>query len=198
MDFANAIKSGFNKYAVFSGVASRSEFWYWILFTQVVSWALGLFAGAPNSSITNTGGAMTTFSPMIFAGTGALGSIWGIAILIPTVAVATRRLRDAGVNPKLLWLLTMGLLPMIVAVTVLALGWNAALSKAALGVLSAVVTGAHIEITMFIWAVVLVFILLGLGLGIMFLIWLTKPTKTAEQGNRFLQSQAAASSSVPD
>ena len=33
MTFFEAISSGFRNYVGFSGRASRSEFWYWILFT---------------------------------------------------------------------------------------------------------------------------------------------------------------------
>ena len=32
MNFSQAVSSAFNKYATFSGRASRSEYWYWILF----------------------------------------------------------------------------------------------------------------------------------------------------------------------
>jgi hypothetical protein len=37
MTFLEAISSGFRNYVGFSGRASRSEFWYWILFTVLVS-----------------------------------------------------------------------------------------------------------------------------------------------------------------
>ena len=36
MTFSEAISSGFRNYVGFSGRASRSEFWYWILFTFLV------------------------------------------------------------------------------------------------------------------------------------------------------------------
>jgi len=34
--FIDAIKRGFRKYATFSGRASRSEYWWWALFTFIV------------------------------------------------------------------------------------------------------------------------------------------------------------------
>ena len=36
MGFVDAIKSGYSKYATFSGRASRSEFWYFYLFCALV------------------------------------------------------------------------------------------------------------------------------------------------------------------
>jgi len=42
MNFFEAITSGFRNYANFSGRAIRSEFWYWTLFSAVVSVVLGL------------------------------------------------------------------------------------------------------------------------------------------------------------
>jgi len=40
MNFPNAVKSGFRNYANFKGRATRSEFWWWTLFTVIVSAAL--------------------------------------------------------------------------------------------------------------------------------------------------------------
>src|SRR6516162_9226353 len=37
MTFFEAISSGFRNYVGFSGRASRSEFWYWVLFSVLVS-----------------------------------------------------------------------------------------------------------------------------------------------------------------
>ena len=41
--FGGAVRRGFVKYARFSGRASRSEYWWWVLFTFLVFLALGLF-----------------------------------------------------------------------------------------------------------------------------------------------------------
>lgn len=42
MTFGQAIVSGFKKYADGTGRSSRSEYWYWILFTFGVSFVLSL------------------------------------------------------------------------------------------------------------------------------------------------------------
>ena len=41
MNFVDAIASGFKNYFNFKGRASRSEFWYWVLFTILLSLVLG-------------------------------------------------------------------------------------------------------------------------------------------------------------
>src|SRR5215207_11740727 len=44
--FVDAVKRGFRKYATFKGRASRSEYWWWTLFTFVVYLVLGLLTFA--------------------------------------------------------------------------------------------------------------------------------------------------------
>ena len=48
MGFSEAIKSGFSNYVGFSGRASRSEYWYWVLFvivaeivTSIIDYVIG-------------------------------------------------------------------------------------------------------------------------------------------------------------
>jgi uncharacterized membrane protein YhaH (DUF805 family) len=85
MRFDQAVATGFRKYADFTGRAGRPEFWWWILFTTVVNAALG---------------ALPVWPMMVWNGgvqsTGSLAGAWSIAVLVPTLAVTVRRLRDAG------------------------------------------------------------------------------------------------------
>ena len=83
MPFGEAIKNGFQNYANFRGVASRSEFWYWTLFsvmvsigTSIVDSAIGLALGMANFTLVNT--------------------LAALALLLPGIAVAVRRFHDAG------------------------------------------------------------------------------------------------------
>ena len=92
MSFGTAISTVFRKYATFEGRATRAEFWWFILFTTLVSSALGAF------NVVTPAGEITI-------GT-SLASVWAIATLVPTLAVAVRRLRDTGRRwPELFWLL---------------------------------------------------------------------------------------------
>ncbi|ANM11048.1 MULTISPECIES: DUF805 domain-containing protein [unclassified Rhizobium] len=71
MGFGQAISSFFRKYVDFTGRASRSEFWFSTLFVVLVDIAFYLIEP-----------------------TGALGGIWSLAVFLPSIAMATRRLHD--------------------------------------------------------------------------------------------------------
>ncbi|HJP81679.1 MAG TPA: DUF805 domain-containing protein [Candidatus Saccharimonadales bacterium] len=89
MGFGESIKTVFSKYADFNGVASRPEYWWWTLFSFLVSAVLGVAFGRGEGSLGNT-----------------LVSLWSLATLLPSLAVAVRRLRDAGKHwGNLFWLL---------------------------------------------------------------------------------------------
>ncbi|QTF72120.1 MULTISPECIES: DUF805 domain-containing protein [Arthrobacter] len=107
--FTQAIKMGFANYANFKGRASRSEFWWWYLFQAVVAaipaiLGYALFAGgllsqtavydsgysSSASDVTFTGGMVFGVILMI------IGGIISLALLVPFIAVAWRRLHDAG------------------------------------------------------------------------------------------------------
>jgi uncharacterized membrane protein YhaH (DUF805 family) len=92
MTFGESITTVFRKYADFTGVASRAEFWWFVLFTTLVSSALGSFN-------------LWTPDGVVAVGS-SLASIWSIGVLLPSLAVAVRRLRDAGRQwTELFWLL---------------------------------------------------------------------------------------------
>ena len=76
----NAISVCMNKYAVFSGRASRSEFWYFALFTSLLSWAVQIIGNMIGS----------------LAFTVILTLAWYGIFLIPILAVAARRMHDVG------------------------------------------------------------------------------------------------------
>lgn len=71
MTFVDAIKTCFSKYADFKGRASRSEYWWYTLFIVLASLALSIV----NDKL-----------PMVFA----------LATLLPSIAVAARRLHDSN------------------------------------------------------------------------------------------------------
>lgn len=87
LTFGQAISTCFDKYAVFRGRASRSEYWWWYLFTNLVSVGLTL-VGVIGASASNSLGAM--------AGVNVLSGIWSLVILLPSMAVLFRRLHDTG------------------------------------------------------------------------------------------------------
>jgi uncharacterized membrane protein YhaH (DUF805 family) len=77
MSFGEAISVCFSKYATFSGRAARPEYWYWVLFTVLASIIFVLIE----------------LNASVDAGQ-ALDAIFNIATVIPSIAVAARRLHD--------------------------------------------------------------------------------------------------------
>ena len=78
MGFTEAVSSVLGKYATFTGRACRSEYWYWVLFAIIVAIVAGVLD-------------MVLFSSMGF---NPIGTIASLALLIPGIAVAVRRLHD--------------------------------------------------------------------------------------------------------
>jgi uncharacterized membrane protein YhaH (DUF805 family) len=105
MSFGEAIQTVFRKYAEFTGRATRAEFWWWALFNLLVAAALNLFN-------------VIRIGENAYLGS-LLAGVWGIAVLLPSLAVAVRRLRDAGYG----WANLFFILVPIAGIVVLATLW---------------------------------------------------------------------------
>ena len=79
------------QYADFIGTATRSEFWWFVLFLVVVQSLLGI--------VSHT-----------------IAAIFALATLVPYFAVGTRRLRDTGRSP---WWWLIGLVPLLGAIVLI-------------------------------------------------------------------------------
>jgi uncharacterized membrane protein YhaH (DUF805 family) len=93
VNFAESIQSGFRNYVGFSGRASRSEFWFWVLFiilvtlgTQLIEWM------------------------MFEEPTGILSIIVSIALFLPNIAMVVRRLHD---RDKSGWWILLNFVPLV-------------------------------------------------------------------------------------
>ena len=111
MTFGQSVKHVFGNYATFQGRASRSEFWWWYLFTSIVSFIVFIpvipwYTELLNASVSETV-ALPALTGLATFGL-ILSTIWSLAILIPTIAVAIRRLHDTGRSGwwLLLWFLS--------------------------------------------------------------------------------------------
>jgi len=100
MTFSQAITAAMGKYATTSGRATRSEYWWFYLFTVLMSWG---------SAVAGT-----------LVGGETMGTILNLAVslalLIPATAVAVRRLHDTGRSGwwLLLSLTIIGIIPLII------------------------------------------------------------------------------------
>lgn len=103
MNFPQAVRSTLLSFADFTGVASRSQFWWFALFVALGHVALN---------------SLNVFTPdgTIYLGS-SLSGLFGVVMLLPLLTVTVRRLRDAGRTwAELLWLLlpVAGLIVLIV------------------------------------------------------------------------------------
>jgi len=89
MNMQSAVKSVLGKYATFSGRAVRSEFWWFVLAFVILSIVLSVVEGAVLAPMLG----FKAFSPD--AGQ-PLSMIASLALLLPYLAVAIRRLHDIG------------------------------------------------------------------------------------------------------
>jgi uncharacterized membrane protein YhaH (DUF805 family) len=105
MSFGEAIQTVFRKYAEFTGRATRAEFWWWALFNVLVASALSLFN-------------VIRIGDNAYLGS-LLAGLWGIAVLLPSLAVAVRPLRDAGYG----WGLLFFILVPVAGIVVLIVYW---------------------------------------------------------------------------
>ncbi len=102
MGFGQSIRTCFSKYATFSGRASRSEFWWFYLFLVIVGIVLSVIDNVTGLTM---GSSTFTVNETVYdaGGVGILSSIFSLATILPFLAVAARRLHDAGHSG--LWLI---------------------------------------------------------------------------------------------
>ena len=92
-NLGEAIVRFFKKYAVFKGRASRSEFWWWFLTYTVVTFVLRLVFRTLRN-LTDSGVIATVGD--------SFSSIWGLVVLVPTIALGVRRLHDINMRGTVL------------------------------------------------------------------------------------------------
>lgn len=103
MGFMDALTTVFrNKYATFSGRASRSEYWWAYLGYFVIATVLQIFAIIGGIILIDAG--ELALLPTLIALVGI------VALIIPTIAVSVRRMHDTG---KSGWMLLILIIPCI-------------------------------------------------------------------------------------
>ena len=103
MTFAEAVNSVLSKYATFAGRASRAEFWRWVVVFVVLTFVTRMIDGA-------------LFASSIHAGLFERGAVQPLtltailALFVPNMALAVRRLHDTGRSG---WWLLLMLVPFV-------------------------------------------------------------------------------------
>jgi uncharacterized membrane protein YhaH (DUF805 family) len=83
-------------FANFNGRARRSEYWYFVLFSVIISVAL------------------SSIDRMMGFESGLLSTIYSLAVLVPSIAVGVRRMHDVG---KSGWFILIPIYNLILALT---------------------------------------------------------------------------------
>lgn len=104
MTLAEAVRTCLRKYFVFSGRASRPEFWMFVLATILVSVVISVFDmiifGPTEEALYQTtvvnGVASHGLQRSVTYGSGPLSSAYGLLVTVPVLAAAFRRMHDTG------------------------------------------------------------------------------------------------------
>jgi uncharacterized membrane protein YhaH (DUF805 family) len=98
MTFGDSVRKSFRKYGTFKGRASRSEYWWFTLLAFLFAWPL----------------LLSQFdSALIYRLLQYLYFILTLSVIIPSMAVWTRRMHDTGRSG---WVWLWGLIPVIGAI----------------------------------------------------------------------------------
>ncbi len=98
MTFGQSISRCFSKYCTFTGRASRSEYWWWILFTAII----GLLFGIPSG--------LQSIHESSPSGLPVISYIVSAVLFLPSLGVLFRRLHDTG---KSGWWWLIGFIPVV-------------------------------------------------------------------------------------
>ena len=93
----NGYLATLKKYADFSGRARRTEYWLFVLFSMVIAMVLGVV-------------------DYVLGSPGIVGLLFALAILIPGIAVAVRRLHDTDRSG---WWLLIAFVPIVGTIVLL-------------------------------------------------------------------------------
>jgi uncharacterized membrane protein YhaH (DUF805 family) len=108
--FVDSVKSAFLNWKKFKGVATRREYWFFVLFTVLLGIVLSTIESVIWPPIESTDLIEIVNQPT------PISSLSALILLIPTLAVTARRLQDAGWSGKWLFMYLTPLVPLALGV----------------------------------------------------------------------------------
>ncbi len=132
LTFGEAVKACFKKYATFKGRARRSEYWwFWVvkmipscLLSALTNWKMGV-ATSLQAQAYEAAFDQTKYDALmkqaescdaIFFPCAIILGIVMLALLLPSLAVAVRRLHDIGKSGKIILLFLIPLVNFVIAI----------------------------------------------------------------------------------
>lgn len=113
MGFGEAIQSGFKNYVTWRGRATRSEFWWWMLFVYLVQIPFSIIYSISVQNLVNAG---TLEIGMFFNWAYYLMLVVSLALFLPSLSVLIRRLHDTDRSGGWYWIL---LIPVVGTIVLL-------------------------------------------------------------------------------
>ena len=95
----NAYKNFFKNYAEFTGRSTRPDFWWvWLgnLILSIPFWIIYFYTVFLSTVMDSVSDSASEATFMVFGLVAIIYAIFYLAILVPTLALSVRRLRDAG------------------------------------------------------------------------------------------------------
>ena len=167
--FAGAVKSAFVNFAQFRGVSTRAQYWYFVLFTVLMALVLGTAEIYRVVLTVATDDVLVALNqPTPFS------NIFAIVILIPSLAITSRRIRDAGWSGKWLWSLLLPIVPFVYGVV------------GVISYLDTVVT-PDIETLVTLISYFVPALLLAFAVQVFLLVLCLRASKSKEDGNRYAE-----------
>lgn len=166
--FAGAVKSAFVNFAQFRGVSTRAQYWYFVLFSVLMALVLGTIDSAIWPPVATDDVLVALNQPTPFS------NIAAIVLFLPSLAVTSRRIRDAGWSGKWLFTLLLPIIPFLFGVV----GF--------ISYLDTVIT-PDIEVLVTLVSYFVPALLLAFVVQIFLLVLCLRPSKSKEDGNRYAE-----------
>ena len=181
VDFLTAIQRGFKGFVDFRGAATRSEFWYWTLFTLLLGLVLSVVESAIWPPVLLGGESLEEMLLAFSEQATPLTTAASLVLFLPSLAISARRFHDAGFSAKWLLLILVPVVFGFVGAVVLA----SAAAGVAFGAADLMAAEVLASLLLFLGLLLIVVI----GIQIFFLVLCLLPSRPASAGNKYVKPE---------